>query len=243
MAAFRPVGWSCAATFLPLMLGQGKPYYAGPLYPALFAAGAVLVERAALRHGRRAEIAQVAAVAVLFAFHVVALPLGVPMLPPAEMAGYARALGVTAAVRTNTGEVGVLPQDYADMLGWREQAEAVARVYRGLPAGERAEVVLIGGNYGEAGALDFYGPGLGLPPVVSPAGSYWFFGPGDRPGEIVITLGVPAEVLRRYYDSVTVVGTVGHPWAVEEERSVPINIGTGARTSLQEVWPSLRGRN
>ena len=243
MRAFRAVGWSCAGTFLLLMLGQGKPYYAGPLYPTLFAAGAVLFERRALAHGRWGGIAQGATVAVLFAFYLVALPLGVPILPPADMAQYARALGVTAAVRTNTGEVGVLPQDYADMLGWKEQAEAVARVYHGLPPHQREEVVLIGGNYGEAGALDFYGPGLGLPPVVSPAGSYWFFGPGDRPGEVVITLGVPAEILRGYYDSVTVAGAVGHPWSVEEERSVPINIATGARTSLQEVWPSLGGRN
>lgn len=241
MRAFRPVGWSCAVTFVLLMLGRGKAYYAGPLYPTLFAAGAVLLERVA--QGRRGEILQVATVAVLFAFHLAALPLGVPVLPPSEMATYARVLGLTAAVRTNTGELGALPQDYADMLGWKEQAEAVARVYRRLPAHQREQVVLIGANYGEAGALDFYGPDLGLPPVVSPAGSYWFFGPGDRPGEVVITLGVPAEILRRHYDSVTTVDTAGHPWSVEEERRVPINIGTGARTTLQEIWPSLAGLN
>jgi hypothetical protein len=238
---YRPVAWSCAVTFVLLMLGQGKAYYAGPLYPTLFAAGAVLFERAA--QGLRGEILQVATVALLFAFGVVVLPLGVPVLPPSEMATYARALGVTAAVRTNTGEVGDLPQDYADMLGWKEQAEAVSAVYRGLPAEQQAQVVLIGGNYGEAGALDFYGPELGLPAVVSPAGSYWFFGPGERPGNVVITLGVPADDLRRYFDSVATVDTVGHPWAVDEERSVPINVGTGARSTLQEVWPSLAGRN
>jgi hypothetical protein len=78
---------------------------------------------------------------------------------------------------------------------------------------------------------------------VSPAGSYWFFGPGDRPGEVVITLGVPAESLRRYYDSVRTVSRVSHPWAVSEERRLAINVGTGARTTLQDVWPSLAGRN
>jgi hypothetical protein len=241
MRPFRPVGWSIAAAFVLLMLSQGKAYYAGPLYPTLFAAGAVMFDRAA--HGLKGEILQSAAVAVLFAFFLIVFPLGVPVLPPLEMAAYARALGVTAAVRTNTGEVGALPQDFADMLGWKEQAEAVAAVYRALPPEQRARAVLVAGNYGEAGALDFYGPALRLPPVVSPAGSYWFFGPGDRPGEVVITLGVPAESLRRYYDSVRTVSRVGHPWAVSEERRVPINVGTGARTTLQEVWPSLAGRN
>ncbi|HEX6668434.1 MAG TPA: glycosyltransferase family 39 protein [Gemmatimonadales bacterium] len=241
MRPFRPVGWSCAAAFLFLLLGQGKAYYAGPLYPTLFAAGAVLVERVA--PGFRGEILRGAIVGVLFAFFLLILPLGVPILPPLEMAAYARTLGVTAAVRTNTGGVGTLPQDYADMLGWKEQAVAVARVYQALPADLRERVVLVAGNYGEAGALDFYGPGLGLPPVVSPAGSYWFFGPGDRPGEVVITLGIPAESLRQFFDSVRTVARVGHLWAVEEERQVAINLGTGARTTLQQLWPSLAGRN
>lgn len=238
---FRPVGWSCAVAFVLLMLSQGKPYYAGPLYPTLFAAGAVLFER--VTQGRRGGILRAATVAVLFAFFLLILPLGLPILPPLEMASYARALGVTAAVRTNTGEVGALPQDYADMLGWREQAEAVAQVYRDLPPEQRERAVLVAGNYGEAGALDFYGPRLGLPRAVSPAGSYWFFGPGELPGQVVVTLGVPPEALRQYYGSVRTVARVGHPWAVEEERNVPINIGTLPRSTLQEVWPSLAGRN
>jgi hypothetical protein len=227
--------------FVLLLVGQSKPYYAGPLYPTLFAAGSVVLERAA--QGLKGEILQAATVALLFAFFLLVLPLGVPILPPLEMATYARSLGVTEAVRTNTGETGALPQDYADMLGWKEQAEAVARVYKGLTPDQRERTVLVAGNYGEAGALDLYGPRLGLPPVVSPAGSYWFFGPGDRPGDVVITLGVPGESLRRFYDTVRTVARIGHPWAVEEERGVSINIGTGARTTLQQVWPSLAGRN
>lgn len=238
---FRPAGWSIAVTLVLLMLGQGKAYYAGPLYPTLFAAGAVLIERST--HGLRGRFLAAATAAVLFAYFLIVFPLGVPVLPPLEMAAYARTLGVTAAVRTNTGEVGALPQDYADMLGWPEQAEAVARVYRALPEAQRERAVLVAGNYGEAGALDFYGPRLRLPPVVSPAGSYWFFGPGDRPGEVVITLGVPAEALREFYDSVRTVSRVGHPWAVAEERGVPINVGTGPRATLQAVWPALAGRN
>jgi 4-amino-4-deoxy-L-arabinose transferase-like glycosyltransferase len=241
MRPFRPVGWSVAVAFVLLLAGQAKPYYAGPLYPTLFAAGSVLLERTA--QSLKGEMLQAATVALLFAFFLLVLPLGVPVLPPLEMATYARSLGVTAAVRTNTGAVGALPQDYADMLGWKEQAEAVARVYRSLTPEQRGRTVLVGGNYGEAGALDFYGPRLGLPPVVSPAGSYWFFGPGDRPGDVVITIGVPAESLRRYYENVRAAARVGHPWAVEEERGVPINVGTGARTTLQKVWPSLAGRN
>jgi hypothetical protein len=241
MRPFRPVGWCVAAAFVLLLAGQAKAYYAGPLYPTLFAAGAVQLERVV--PGLKGEILQAVTIALVFAFFLLVLPLGVPVLPPLEMATYARALGVTEAVRTNTGEVGALPQDYADMLGWKEQADAVAEVYQRLTPEQRERTVIVAANYGEAGALEFYGPRLGLPPVVSPAGSYWFFGPGERPGDVVITLGVPADRLRRFFDSVRTVARIGHPWAVEEERGVPINVGTGPRTTLQEVWPSLAGRN
>jgi 4-amino-4-deoxy-L-arabinose transferase-like glycosyltransferase len=238
---FRALGWSCVAALVILVLLQGKPYYAGPLYPALFAAGAVLFERAV--DGLRGEILQAGTVAVLFAFALLTLPLGVPILPPPAMAEYAHALGVEAAVRTNTGETLPLPQDYADMLGWEEQVATVARVYHTLPDDQRRDAVVVAGNYGEAGALDFYGPRYGLPEVVSPAGSYWFFGPGDRPGKVVITIGVPEDDLRRFFDSVATAATVSHAWAVPEERSLTVHVGSRARTTLQQLWPSLAGRN
>ena len=238
---FRALGWTCVTLFAIVLALRGKAYYAGPIYPALFAAGGVLFERAC--RGLAGEILQVAVVAVLFAFAVVTFPLGVPILPPPAMADYAHALGVEAAVRTNTGEVGSLPQDYADMLGWEGQVAAVARVYHALPAHQRERAVVIAGNYGEAGALEFFGPRYGLPDVVSPAGSYWFFGPGELPGEVVITIGVPADNLREFYDSVETAATITHPWAVEEERQLDVRVGRGPRTTLQEVWPSLEGRN
>jgi len=238
---FRAVGWSCVAAFVILVLLQGKAYYAGPLYPTLFAAGALSFERAA--EGLSGEILQVGTVAILLAFAVGTLPLGVPILPPPAMAGYAQALGLKAAVRTNAGETGSLPQDYADMLGWEEQVAAVARVYHSLPEDRRQRVVVLAGNYGEAGALDFYGQRYGLPQVVSPAGSYWFFGPGDRPGEVVITIGVPEDNLRRFFDSVEAAATVSHAWTVEEERNLTVNVATRPRTTLQQLWPSLAGRN
>ena len=238
---FRALGWSCVAALAILVLLQGKPYYAGPLYPTLFAGGAVLVERAA--DGLRGELLQVGTVAVLFAFSLLTFPLGVPILPPPAMAEYAHALGVEAAVRTNTGETLPLPQDYADMLGWEEQVATVARVYHTLPDDQRRDAVVVAGNYGEAGALDFYGPRYGLPEVVSPAGSYWFFGPGDRPGKVVITIGVPEDDLRRFFDSVATAATVTHAWAVPEERSLTVHVGTRPRTTLQRLWPELAGRN
>jgi hypothetical protein len=231
---YRALGWSCLGALAVLLLLQGKPYYLGPVYPALFGAGAVLVERSRLRWA--------AGVAIL-AFGAVLLPVGVPVLPPERMSEYAQAVGLTEALRTNTGELERLPQDYADMLGWEAQVEAVARVYHALPQADRRQAVLIAGNYGEAGAIDFFGPRYRLPGAICACGSYWFFGPGDKPGEVAVTIGPSREDLARFYDSLQVATRLTNPWAVAEERDLTIHVARGPRQSLQQVWPALARRN
>ena len=119
----------------------------------------------------------------------------------------------------------------------------VAHVYDSLPPAKRAEAVLVGENYGQAGALDFYGPRLGLPPVVSAAGSYWFFGPGTRPGNVVISLGVSREDLGRFFDSVTPAGRITNDWTVEEEQDLTVYVCERPHEPLQSLWPQLAGRN
>ncbi len=246
---WRALGWTCLIAVLLLMLLHGKPYYAGPVYPTLFAAGAVAIERSTARiagagHRGRSRAARWAVLALGFAFGAVALPLGLPILPPAAMARYAASLRLAGAVTTNRGVVLALPQDYADMLGWPELADAVAAVWRSLPAADRAGAVLIAGNYGEAGALDFYGPRLGLPPAIAPVGSYWFFGPGSKPGEVAVVVGGEEAELRRYFGDVSLASRLrGRQWVVPEERDVPIWIARRPLRPIQRAWPELRGRN
>lgn len=241
MRPFRLVGWSCVFAFAILLLLRGKPYYVGPVYPALFAAGAVQLEQLSGRVAGPA--ARWGAAALLLAYGLLVLPMGVPVLAPARMAAYTARLGASEANRTNTGEVERLPQDYADMLGWPEQVAAVARVFHALPPEKRERATVFAGNYGEAGAIDFYGPRLGLPPAVSAAGTYWFFGPGERPGDVLVAIGVPEEDLRRAFRTVAPAGRVAHPWAVEEERDLVVYVAEGPRRTLREVWPELAGRN
>jgi hypothetical protein len=238
---FRVVGWTCLCVTAILLALHGKSYYAGPLYPTLLAAGGVWLER--VGSPRTGAVLRWGAAAALLLFMAVLLPLGVPILAPEKMARYARAIGATAALRTNTGEMDRLPQDYADMLGWEAQARAVASVVRALPPADRARAVLVAANYGEAGALDLFGPRYGLPQVVSPAGSFWFFGPGTRPGDVVVTIGASREDLRHLFASVEAAGEVRNPWSVAEERELTIFVARGPRRTLQEVWPSLAGRN
>lgn len=238
---FAVVGWTCIFAFLILLVLHGKAYYVGPIYPALFGAGAVAIDHVSLRVVRIGL--RWVMVSLLLAYGLLIFPVGVPILRPAQMANYLVSTGLTAALRNNQGQLERLPQDYADMLGWPEQVDAVARVYRSLSPEDRARAVIIADNYGEAGAIDYYGPRLGIPNAVSATGTYWFFGPGDKPGDVTITIGVPGETLKEFFNEQTLATRVVSPWSVMEERDVPIFIARHPKKTLQEVWPSLAGRN
>jgi hypothetical protein len=235
LARYRLLGWVTLAAFILFAIAKGKSYYVGPIYPMLYAAGAVWIE-GMHRPRIRAALAWPLA-ALMLAYGLATLPFGLPVLPPEPMARYAQATGITAGVTTNTGEVLPLPQDYADMLGWKEQAEAVARVYQTLTPAERADAVVYGGNYGEAGALDLYGRRLGFPPVISLAGSFFNFGPGTRSGRVVIFLGVePEEIDVVGCRSLEVAERVRNPWGVPEQQDVPVLLCREPSLTPQELW-------
>ena len=236
---FRVVGWTAIMAIAVLLLARGKAYYAGPIYPVLYGAGAVVLER--IRARPWGAVARWGLLGIIVAYALVTLPLGLPILAPPTMERYLVALGMQSATETNVGRQERLPQDYADMLNWQAQVREIARVYETLPAAEREQAVILASNYGEAGAVDFYGPRYGLPGAVAYVGTYWFFGPGDRPGNIVIAHGFERDDLTDHFASVVAVGHVTHPYAVSEERDLTVYLCRDPATTLQAVWPSLAG--
>ncbi|MBA2685564.1 MAG: glycosyltransferase family 39 protein [Gemmatimonadaceae bacterium] len=240
MRPYRAVGWTCIGAFMLLLVLHGKSYYIGPIFPTLFGAGAVLFERWS---ARRSAVLRVGTIAALVAYAAYLVPIELPIFSKETTAAYVERAGLGVTTKTNQGSSLRLPQDYADMLGWPALANAVAHVYDSLPPAKRAQVVIVGENYGEAGALEFYGPKLGLPRVVSAAGSYWFFGPGEKPGTVVISLGVTQQDMEKFFGTVTPAGRVLNDWGVPEEQDVSIYIGENPKMTLQELWPKLAGRN
>ncbi len=268
----RVVAWAAVVAFGVLLAVGGKAYYAAPVWPALVGitlAGVARWTRASSRLGgadggdgadgvdddgdrrsvgpsgrlRMPAVAWSAMAVLVIGWGVISLPMGLPFLPPEPMARYAARLGITGAVTTNTGEGLELPQDYADMLGWEALADSVLAVYRELPPEERETAVILATNYGRAGAIDYYGADE-LPHAVAPVGSYWFWGPGERPGQVTIVVGAaPEDLLGEHFRSARLARRVENPWGVPEERSVGIVVARDPVRPLQDVWPRWRGVN
>jgi 4-amino-4-deoxy-L-arabinose transferase-like glycosyltransferase len=237
---FRPIGWTCVVVWATIVALHGKAYYVGATYPVLFAAGGVALD--SLGRGRLRRWLGGLALGATGAYGLLVLPLGVPIVAPAPLERYVHAIGAVEALRDNQGHLLHLPQDYADMLGWKDRVAAVASAYRALPPLERAQAVIIANNWGEAGALEFYGPRDGLPPVVCAAGSFWFFGPGTRPGAVAVTIGESRQGLERLFDSVVAGPHLVNPLTVREEQDLTIYVCRKPKMTLQEIWPREKGR-
>jgi hypothetical protein len=161
------------------------------------------------------------------------------LLPPQEFVKYAHAIGVEAPQEERNQRV-ELPQPFADRFGWENQVATVARVYQALPPEERAQVAIFTANYGEAGAIDFFGGRYGLPHAVSGHNNYWLWGPGSATGAIAITIGLPREKLEQAYAEVTQVDTVVSPYAMAYETNLPIFVCRGLKRPLAELWPEAK---
>ena len=220
-----------------LFLGRSRAYYLTLAYPPLLAAGAVAWERLTRRRGL--GWTRPALLVLLLASGILMAPLALPLLPVESYIRYAKALGVAPKTEERQ-ELGELPQHYADMFGWEELADAVARAYRSLPPEDRARCSVFAQNYGEAGAIDFFGRARGLPRALSGHNSYWMWGPGDATGEVMIVVGGDLEDNREVFEELEQVDLVKCALCMPYERDMPVYVGRRLKKPLRALWPELK---
>jgi hypothetical protein len=178
--------------------------------------------------------------AVLAAAGVLTMPLTLPVLPVPSYLAYAAALHLQPESVREKNRMGPLPQFYADMFGWPEMVAVVAGAYHRLSPSEQAKCALFAPyNYGEAGAIDLFGPRHGLPRAISGHNEYYVWGPGDYTGEIMLVLGMPREELERLFQSVEQVAVIEHPYAMPYENG-PVYLCRGLKKPLRDLWPRFK---
>jgi hypothetical protein len=236
---FRWIGMAYLLLLAAMIHLYAKDYYVAPIYPVLFAAGSVAWQTAFSHSHKTAWLLPAWSVTLLIC-GAITLPMAIPVLPPSIWISYTRAMHLTSG-NTETAATGPLPQFFADRFGWRQMAAKIAGVYYSLPAGERSRVAIFCSNYGEAGAVDIYGPPYRLPRAISGHQNYFFWGPRGYTGQVMIVIDSSDsyERLAKEFQSVQVAARTYEPFAMPYENRT-IFLCRGLRWPLAKVWPKTK---
>jgi hypothetical protein len=233
----RVLGVTFVVFFVAMQLAHAKDYYLFPIYPMLFAAGAVAIERWL---AARAAWTNAAVVAFILLATLPTLPLATWMLSPEGYIAYTQALGFTPP-KQEVHHAGLLPQPIGDQFGWPELAREVAGIYNSLPPEERAKTGIYAGNYGEAGAVNFFGPQYGLPRAMSRHQNHWFWGPPTEDYRNLILLQFSLDAVRERCTSWQAFDHY-HRFGMAEENT-PIYLCRGVKIDLRKVWSQYKHWN
>jgi hypothetical protein len=160
---------------------------------------------------------------------MLALPLALPVLPLAVVAD---------------SPLAAANESLAEQVGWIELAETVADVVEDLAAAGDREVVLLTGSYGEAGAVDLYGPSHGLPRAHSGHNSYWHWRLPDRDTATVVAVRMDQEFLEGHFDNCDLAATLDNRLGIDNEaQGQPLWVCHGLNGTWEEVWPEFRHYN
>jgi 4-amino-4-deoxy-L-arabinose transferase-like glycosyltransferase len=226
---YRLLGWMYVFTFILFVIAQARSYYLGPLYPILIAAGAVVWEHWLANRSRTAALAIQGLTWSLVALGAVtAFALFTPIAPINSRLWHL---------------VSNLHENYTEEIGWPELTRTVADVYRSLPPDDRAKAGIIVGNYGEAGAINIYGPQYGLPSVISGTNSLWYRTYPKSEPQTLIVIGFDDDEIKDLFQTCSLAAHNQKPFGVlnEETRYHPdIYLCHNLRQSWPEFWKEFR---
>jgi hypothetical protein len=231
---YRFLAYTYIIVIILLILGKGKMYYSLGLYPFLLAGGGIALEK--YLRGKWVIVNYlVMAFAVIFGFLI--LPYSLPVLPAESLARYCKEsvkyMG-SGAITWEDGKVHEIPQDYADMMCWKELAGLVVKAYNQLDAAEKEKCMIYAGNYGQAGAIQFYGRNNGLPVPICLSDSYLFWAPDTIGTGPLIDINDEAGDLDKLYENFTEVGRINNPFF--RENGLRVYLCTGMKDYFKTFY-------
>lgn len=133
--------------------------------------------------------------------------------------------------------------EIGEQIGWPELVKEVSRLYSELPDTDRASTGIMAMNYGEASAINIYGPALGLPEVISAENTFWYRGYGENPPDKLIVVGLETRYIKYVFNSCEVIGQVPNSYNIENQelRETPdILFCEGLIEPWEQYWSHFR---
>lgn len=233
---YRWLAFVFIMVFLILSLTYGKDYYLSPAFPMLFALGAVALEKDTANR----KIIRPIYLGLMIIFGILLAPFALPILPIEQTLRYFQTIGITPPPQERN-QTGAVPQHFADRFGWPEMVAFIAGEFHKLSPEDQARCGILVGNYGNAGAIDFFGKQYGLPKALCGHNNYYLWGTGDTTGEILLVYGYPREELEEVFEEVAELARFYHPYVMPYQNDAPLFLCRRPKISLHEAWPKLRG--
>ncbi len=230
---YRILGWVYVTIIILLVATNGKDYYSLGAYPMLLAAGGVWLEQVTVK---RLWI-RYATLTVTLLLWLLILPVLLPIWKPAELAAFYRDHNIqkTGALHWEDLQDHELPQDFADMISWRELGEKVSQVYHDIPGSEKIETMIYCRNYALAGAVAYYGNNI--PKPMSDNASFLFWIPEKVHVKNLIFVGrrIPEkdDLVFQQFEKYTVLDSITTPMA--RERGVKIILYENGNSEVNEM--------
>lgn len=219
---FRVVGITFLFTMVVYTLLRAKSYYALGLYPVLFSFGSVFLEK---QLHRKFKVIAPVYIVLNFLFFIAVARFLFPILSPKEITKQKQQFEKIGLLRWEDGKNHHLPQDYADMLGWKEMASKALIAYNTLSDSAKEKTLVFCDNYGQTGALNFYNRGK-MPEAYSFNTDYLFWiPPGLKIKNVLLVGDAPDENIQKLFDHFSKEGVVENPNAREKGTSVFLLLG------------------
>jgi hypothetical protein len=225
-----------AVLVILLLNSSSKAEYLSSSFPVLFAGGAMFLEKV---FERKKIFWPKPIVIVILALSMWVAPLATPVLPVNSYIKYAEFFGIKPST-SEKKQLAQLPQFFADMFGWKEMTEQIATVYDKLTPEEKQTSVIFCGNYGEAGAINFFGKKYDLAPAVSGHNNYYLWGPVRKNISVVIIIGSNKNALEKLFGEVIPADTLHLKYSMPYENNQPVWICKQPKKTIQEIWPSTK---
>ena len=208
----RTLGFAYLFLILILILFRGKAYYTLGIYSMLFVGGGLFLEK--YLTGYKAIFNYIILVLMASAT-LIMLPFSLPVYSLEKMARFSRETmkyGMEGTLRWEDGQLHAIPQDYADMTGWKELSDIVLATYNRLSEEEKSQCVIYAENYGQAGAVMYHTHKRGLPEPISFSDSFVLWAPEKLTLEVFIYINDDPSDMYRFFGEVVETGKINNPY-------------------------------
>ena len=231
---YRFVIWTFIVVMTLFTVSRAKSYYTLGLYPVLFAFGSVYLE--VLFKRWKTILISFFAVTQMLAFFFIVKYL-MPFQQPAEIIANKEAYERIGLLRWEDGLNHPLPQDFADMLGWKEMAGKALLAYNMIPADELANTLIYCENYGQAGALNYYNR-TKMAEAYSFNTDYIYWIPKEIKFQHILFVGkIPGDEVINMFRDYKLVGEIENEFA--REKGTKIFLLLDAKSSASNMFNEL----